>query len=79
MSDKLGNRAKFPNAAMIVDMFRAVLGDGVKLVYAKENGRQIGNNAEPKGCLNVNQYLRLGQIGKLTKEKYNEGRKTKNN
>ena len=65
MSVRQSNRELFPNAAAIVDMFRAVFGDDVKLVYAKENGREIGSNKEPHGCLNSEQWLRLGQFGKV--------------
>ena len=75
MSSKQNNREAFPNAAAIVDIFRAAFGDGVKLVYAKENGREIGSNAEPRGCLNSEQYLKLGQVGKLQKEKQDARRK----
>ena len=43
MNDKSKNRVDFPNAAKIVDEFRRHFGDGVRLVYAKENGKEIGN------------------------------------
>ena len=37
------NRSEFPNAAAIVDEFKKHFGDGVKLLYAAENGKSIGN------------------------------------
>ena len=36
------NRAAFPGAARIVDEFREVFGAEVKLLWAAENGREIG-------------------------------------
>lgn len=36
------NRANFPVSAALLDEFRKHFGDGVKLVYAKENGLEIG-------------------------------------
>lgn len=41
-AERADNRAQFPNAAAVVDMFRAVFGPGVKLLYAEEDGRTIG-------------------------------------
>ncbi|AEJ02188.1 hypothetical protein Nit79A3_2416 [Nitrosomonas sp. Is79A3] len=35
-------RRLFPSVIAFADHCRAVFGDGVKLVYAKENGREIG-------------------------------------
>ena len=36
------NRGDFPTAAAVVDELREEFGDGVKLSYAKENGRSVG-------------------------------------
>lgn len=36
------NRKRFPETAKIVDEFRRVFGDGVKVKWAVENGRSIG-------------------------------------
>lgn len=37
------NRTWFPTVAKVVDEFRAVFGDGVRLTYASENGIEVGN------------------------------------
>lgn len=42
MTTRAQNRADFPFAAEKVDELRAVFGDGVKLLWASENGREIG-------------------------------------
>ena len=82
-------REEMPATAAAVDWFRAALGAaevnalikagmaGAPTFYAIENGKEIGTKIpEPKGgCLNSEQYLKLGQIGKLTKEKQNAKRK----
>lgn len=36
------NRQKMPNVAAMVDKIRAVFGDSVKVIYAKENGYELG-------------------------------------
>ena len=72
------NRANFPNAAAVLDTFRKVFGDGVKLVYAEEGGREIGNNrhGESGGELNSEQWSGLGEVGKQLKvEGVKRGRK----
>lgn len=35
-------RAEFPLCAESADLFRDLFGDGVRLVYAEENGKAIG-------------------------------------
>ena len=40
--DKREVRRLFPSVIAFADACRAEFGDGVKLVYAKENGREIG-------------------------------------
>jgi hypothetical protein len=40
-------RAAFPECVKIADEFRAAFGPGVKLVYARENGREIGVESLP--------------------------------
>lgn len=47
------NRAAFPFAASVVDELRAVFGDGVKLIYAAENGREIGKEDKTPGVVPV--------------------------
>lgn len=42
MSERSSNRAAFPETAKLVDELRDVFGPGVKLVWAEENGREIG-------------------------------------
>lgn len=42
MSERSSNRAAFPETAKLVDELRDVFGPGVKLVWAEENGRTIG-------------------------------------
>lgn len=41
-SARARNRREFPEVARILDEFRAVFGDEVKLVYAEEGGKMIG-------------------------------------
>ena len=43
--DKDKVRRLFPHSVAFADECRAVFGDGVKLVYAKENGREIGKKS----------------------------------
>ena len=44
MSDeKAKNRANFPASTALLDEFRTHFGAGVKLIYAKENGQEIGD------------------------------------
>ena len=40
--DKREVRRLFPSVIAFADACRAEFGDGVKLVYARENGREIG-------------------------------------
>ncbi|MEO6147039.1 MAG: hypothetical protein ABIT70_08300 [Sulfuriferula sp.] len=42
------NRRKFPRAAELLDEFREVFGDGVRLIWASENGQEIGNKPREK-------------------------------
>jgi len=39
------NRRNFPLTAALLDEFRAVFGSGVKLIWARENGREIGKRS----------------------------------
>ncbi|MBY0474202.1 MAG: hypothetical protein K2Q13_03960 [Nitrosomonas sp.] len=45
----------FPECVAFADVCREVFGDGVKLVYAEENGRSIGNRSEhdPESVVNL--------------------------
>lgn len=40
--ERTANRDAFPETAKIVDEFRRVFGLEVRLIWAEENGRQIG-------------------------------------
>ena len=40
---KQRNRDKFPYAAGILDELRGIFGEGVRIVYAEENGQTVGN------------------------------------
>ena len=40
--DKQKNRTDFPHTAKTLDFFRSLFGDDVKLLYAVENGNNIG-------------------------------------
>ncbi len=44
--DKDDVRKNFPTVVAFADQLRATFGDGVKLVYASENGVEIGKRAE---------------------------------
>lgn len=46
MSDAASNRAAFPTVALIVDELREVFGPKVALVYAAENGRELGQREQ---------------------------------
>lgn len=53
------NRSSFPATALIVDEFRKVFGEGVKLVYAEESGKTIGRKpAEPKRFMTADVWLK---------------------
>lgn len=41
-SQKEENRARMPKVAALVDSFREEFGDGVKVLYASENGCTVG-------------------------------------
>ena len=43
------NRAEFPGLAQLMDTFRALYGDNVKLVHGEEGGREIGKRPMPDG------------------------------
>jgi hypothetical protein len=66
MSQRDKNRADFPMAAMLLDEFRKHFGEGVKLVYASENGKVIGklDAGESGRFLTADQYLALGKTAK---------------
>ena len=40
--ERAANRAAFPLTAEIMDEFRRVFGPGIRLVWARENGRTLG-------------------------------------
>lgn len=52
MTTRAQNRADFPFAAEKVDELRTVFGAGVKLLWASENGREIGQRS-PDGIVAV--------------------------
>lgn len=63
MSAATKNRAEFPATAQILDEFRKEFGQGVKLLYASEAGREIGKKpAEPKHFMTVGQWLRCSEL-----------------
>lgn len=41
-------RAEFPLSAQSADLFRELFGDGVRLIYAEENGKTIGRQYDEK-------------------------------
>lgn len=45
---RAANRAAMPETAKIVDEYRRVFGDGVRLVWAEENGKLVGQKPEEK-------------------------------
>ena len=53
--DKDTVRRLFPSAIAFADECRSVFGNGVKLVYAKENGREIGKASviDPENVVNL--------------------------
>jgi hypothetical protein len=75
MSQRDKNRADFPMAAMLLDELKKHFGEGVKLVYASENGKTIGkvDAGESGHYLTVDRYLALGKLPKPAEVK--RGRK----
>lgn len=43
--ERTKNRERMPTIAAVIDDFRRVFGPGVKLLYAMENGHEVGNRA----------------------------------
>jgi hypothetical protein len=63
VTTKAKNRAEFPATAAILDKFRKEFGDGVKLIYAAEGGREIGKKqVAPKRFMTVEQWLRCSLL-----------------
>ena len=63
------NRSSFPASAAILDSFRAEFGDGVKLFYLMENGREVGKKApEPKRFMTVEQWLKGSALHECARE-----------
>ncbi len=56
-------KAAFPNAVAVLEQFRAAFGQDVKLLYASEGGKTIGNPTkyESGRFLTVDRYLALGK------------------
>lgn len=44
--DKTSNRAKAPIAAANFDKFREVFGEGIKMIYVKEGGIELGDRVD---------------------------------
>lgn len=42
---------KFPYAATVIDDLRTEFGDGVKLIWAAENGAEIGRRISGEFCV----------------------------
>ena len=80
MNKKQNMRTEMPECAKFFDWMREAFGAemvneqlrrgmaGEATFYAKENGIELGSNTEPPFALNVDEYLRLGTIGKLNVE-----------
>ena len=57
------NRRNFPIISGVLDDFRAVFGDDVKLINASENGKKIGNfRPAGKAFMSVDQWFRLSDL-----------------
>lgn len=57
------NRAEFPATAQILDEFRNEFGEGVKLLYACEGGREVGKKpVVPKRFMTVAQWLKCSGL-----------------
>lgn len=57
------NRRRFPYAAAILDDLRAEFGDGVKLIWAQENGAEIGRPISGEFCV-LTPYQKASAIKK---------------
>lgn len=63
MTTTAKNRAEFPATAQILDEFRKEFGDGVKLLYAVEAGREIGKKpVASKRFMTVEQWLKCSAL-----------------
>lgn len=57
------NRRNFPIISGVLDEFRAVFGDDVKLINATENGKKIGNfRPVGKSLMSVDEWFRLSEL-----------------
>lgn len=57
------NRRNFPICAGVLDDFRAVFGDDVKMVNATENGKKIGNFRPVSGySMSLEQWFRISSL-----------------
>jgi len=62
-------RAAFPAVAAIVDEFKAVFGDGVRVLALEESGKrhetkQYKPESEYGGSLGLTDFIRLGEISR---------------
>jgi hypothetical protein len=55
-------RANFPACTQFADNVRAVFGVGVKMVYAKENGKELGELTEKKPGVNLSNTCIAGSL-----------------
>lgn len=51
------NRAKMPTVAKFVDECRAVFGDGCKVLWAKENGYELGTPIDRSKLVTPNVWV----------------------
>lgn len=72
---KASNRAAFPQAARIVDELREVFGPGVKLEFAEEGGREIGQRDLTGTAVPVSRMILLGPEVPARELKAKKGRR----
>jgi hypothetical protein len=60
---KADNRARMPGTAAIVDALRAEFGPDVKVLHAKEGGREVGAAPALGRSMNADQWLHYIKTG----------------
>lgn len=70
-------RKNFPTCVAVADMVRSEFGDGVKMIYARENGKTIGKQTVTDGH-SVNLSDMVIEPSATEEDKSTRGKKSKN-
>lgn len=74
------NRREHPVTAALLDEFRAVFGDGVRLVYSTLDGRLIGKvppEPDPASVVSAGQWLKESEALGIAQRPQGESRRRK--